>query len=181
MVIVYISDLKAKKDTLHQKIDDYEMSHVNLNNILNEINSYWNSPRAQNLFNNMYEIKKEIDSNIVYLKNVYNIYNKIEMRYSKFGWNSLYVDLNNKEAIIDSIEENFNNLKMLKVTCIKVRHDYPNAEYIINQLNEEITLLNNLKKSIKNDLDYIEETEKLISKDCHNIIFKDISSLNLEV
>lgn len=175
-----INDLIYKKIILKEKIDDYELAHINFNNTLNEISSYWNSPRAQKLFNNMYEIKKEIDSNIIYLKNIYNIYDKIGSKYSKFGEN-LYVDLKEKKNIIDIIERNMNKLYSLKNVCNRIYNTCPNAEYIIKKTNEEILLLNNLKRNIIDDFEYIEEIEKLISEECANIEFKDISSLNIEV
>ncbi len=177
IVKVDILDLKEKNKLLKVKIEKCELSHINLNNCLKDVNTFWNSQKSMLFFNCTDEIKSDIDMNLLFFKEINDIYSEIIEKYARFG-NRVNINLESKDNIIFAFDNYLNSLREIKNLCSEICNYCSDGLQMLQTINSLIFLTQSLRKIILDDFSYIAESERIICMRCSNLNFRRIKEFD---
>lgn len=173
---IKVSRIKEELSELNTLIEDYELSYLNLYNIVNDMTNYWQDGYSERFFKDV-EIKKiNVSNTIEEIKNIKDVYKYLVSKYESIG-NTIKFDLNYKNSVITYLD-----------TCIEqcknIISSYGSLDISFcgeaGSIRNEISLvkvnkerLENYKEKLKKIINYIEESEKEIAS--------KISSISIEI
>lgn len=181
---IQVSRIKEELNELNKLIENYQLNYLNLYNIVNDMSHYWQD-HYSNLFFKDIEVRKlEIDNTVSEINNIKNLYNYLIYKYENIG-NNIKFNLSNKESIYNKIDNCLNQYQSIINSYNSLDLSFCGSE--VNSIGSQISritnaknILSNYKEELRNIINYIEETEREITRKISEINIEDIKEQEIE-
>lgn len=175
---IQVSRIKEELNELNNLIENYQLSYLNLYNIVNDMSHYWQDHYSELFFKDIEIRKIEIDNTISEINNIKSLYNYLVYKYENIG-NNIKFNLSNKESVYSKIDNCLNQYQNIINSYNSLDLSFCGNE--VSSINSQISrminaknTLSNYKEELRNIINYIEEIEREITRKISGINIEDI-------
>lgn len=182
---IKVSDIKQEIDSLSGLIEDYELTYLNLYNVVNNMSFSWEDHYADLFFTDVEKEKIKVANTVDEIKKIKDIYIYLVNKYNTLG-NKIIFELKNKDYVLkkidsclsqfDSIIKSYQGLDLNEISG-GIRNSIANE---LSKIKENKKRLEKYKTEVKNIITYIEETERNINLKISSIKIEIIKEQNIE-